>query len=164
MLPVIEPFTADKLEETQRFLRVALRDDVYSLDLWTRDSDLQDIAAHYQRDGGQFWLLLAGADKSVVGCIGLERVNEDTLELRRFVVDEPLRNHGFGERLLVTAMNHALHADCKRIRLHIPGKTQAALHLLRKHRFHEIRRFNTDPRSVYFFEHWIQENPAATAH
>ena len=131
-------------------------DGYYPLDFDTRDSDLKDIAVHYQNKGGEFWLVLAGNGKSVAGCIGLERINDDTLELRRFVVQGAMRNHGFGERLLLTALGYAEQADCKRIRLHLPADSQAALHLLRKHRFHEIRRFNNDQRSAHFFEHWIQ--------
>lgn len=156
MNPTIEPFSDSQQEPTQSFLRVALRDDDYPLDFTTRDSDLQDIMSHYQNRGGAFWLLTVGEAKRVVGTLGLERVNEDTLELRRFVVDHPLRDKGFGERLLLTALRHAPTIGCRRIRVQVGPRSEAAIHLLGKHRFNEIKRFSTDPRSMRFFERWIQ--------
>ena len=163
MEPVISPFKADKLEETQTFLRVALRDNEFAMDFNTRDSDLKDIAAHYQGGGGEFWLLLSGTDEVVIGTLGLERINADTLELRRFVIDEPMRNHGYGERMLKVAMDFAAGADCNRIRLSMGDNQHAAMHLLRRYRFHEIKRFNTDPKCEIFMEHRIQQTPPPAA-
>lgn len=163
MEPRISQFTANKLAETQSFLRVALRNDDYVMDFDTRDADLRDIEAHYQAAGGEFWLLLSGREEAVIGCIGLERVNEDTLELKRFVVHEPVRGHGYGEKLLLTALNFAADAACNRIRATANDSQQAALSLLRKHRFHAIKRFSSDAKAQYFFEHRIQEKSSARA-
>lgn len=157
MQPEITTFSPEKLAEVQTFLRVALRDDAYVMDFETRDVDLKDITLHYQNNGGQFWLLVAGSDQIVAGCIALERVNKDTLELKRFVVHQLMRDHGFGERMLLTALRFAEDSDCNRVRVYVESKQQAALQLLRKHRFHEIKRFNTNPHAEYFLEHRIQE-------
>ena len=70
-----------------------------------------------------------------------------------------MRDHGFGERMLLTALRFAEDSDCNRVRVYVESKQQAALQLLRKHRFHEIKRFNTNPQAEYFFEHRIQEKP-----
>ena len=161
MEPVIAPFTPDKLEETQTFLRIALRDNEFIMDFATRDADLSDIAARYQQAGGEFWLLLSGTDQVVIGTLGLQRVNDDTLELRRFVVHEPMRNHGFGEKMLLTALDYAVRVRCNRIRLMLPAQQDAAMHLLKKHRFHIIKRFSDDPLSNCFMEHRIQQTPPA---
>lgn len=160
MEPIIAPFEPEKLTEVQTFLRIALRDNAYVMDFETRDSDLKDIAANYQKNGGEFWLLLSGTDKVVIGCLGLQRINPDTLELRRFVVHEPMRNHGFGERLLKTALDYAAAADCNRIRVQMTVDQKAALKLLQKYRFHPITRFNSDENSEHFLEHRIQQTPS----
>lgn len=159
MEPVIIPFRPEQLAEVQTFLRVALRDDRFRMDFETRDSDLKDIATHYQTRGGQFWVLLAGTAKAVIGCIALERVNNKTLELKRFVVDEPMRNHGYGERLLRTALNFAAAAECNRIRLYLTDRHEIARHMMKKFRFHEIKRYTDHEHALYFFEHRIQDLP-----
>jgi GNAT superfamily N-acetyltransferase len=77
-------------------------------------------------------------------------------------VDEPLRNHGYGERLLKAALQYATDANCNRIRLSLGKKQPAASQLLRRYRFHEIKRFNDDPKSERFLEHRIQQRSTAT--
>src|SRR3954469_14938393 len=63
------------------------------------DADLNDFAAHYFGRGGDFTVLTDG-NGGVIGCVGLYRTDETTIELRKMYLASEWRGRGLGWKLL----------------------------------------------------------------
>ena len=64
-------------------------------------ADLSDIPAHYMKPpGSHFWV--AESNGTIIGMVGVQRVNAEEAELRRMSVAGDSRRQGIGRRLLQT--------------------------------------------------------------
>ena len=70
------------------------------------DADLYDIESSYFGNGGVFEVLVDGAG-SIIGSVGLFRIDEKTVELRKMYLDKAFRGAGLGKitlkRMIATA-------------------------------------------------------------
>jgi len=100
--------------------------------------DLRDVAGHYVRPGGHFWVAASGP--SVVGTIGLLNIGEQDLALRKMFVAPAWRGreHGVGARLLDSALDWARRGGFRRILLGTVDQFQAAQRFYQKHGFTAI--------------------------
>ena len=149
-LKMIRSYTDSDRENTLRFFRKVFSGLGFAFDLDGKDADLSAISDRYQTRGGTF--LLANRDDQIVGSIGLRRLDEECLELKRFYVAAEYRRNRIGTRLLQDAIAHASRGAARRIRLDTSRKSPAAISLFRKHGFVEIARYNDDPFAEVFME------------
>ena len=92
--------------------------------------DLLDIAAHYQRGAGGFWLALAG--DQLLGTLGLLDIGGGHGVLRKMFVAADARGHrGVAAALLAAALRHGRAAGLHTLWL---GTTEA---FVAAHRFYE---------------------------
>src|SRR5262245_46000950 len=104
--------------------RQAVQDIVYSTlrdygmkpDPQGTDADLADVEAHYFARGGSFDVIVDSIG-SVVGCVGLDRIDARTVELRKMYLRADARGKGLGRRLLDHAVDRARRMGCARITL-----------------------------------------------
>jgi N-acetylglutamate synthase-like GNAT family acetyltransferase len=93
--------------------------------------DLHDIPAFYRRDGGEFWVAVAGPE--IVGSIALVDIGNAQGALRKMFVNAAYRGpqHGLARRLLERLLDHAGRHGIGEIFLGTTEKFRAA------HRFYE---------------------------
>jgi GNAT superfamily N-acetyltransferase len=96
-------------------------------------------------------LLLARRSGAVVGCVGLRRVDAETLELTRMFVRPEARGRGGATRLLAAAERHARDLGARSIRLNTRADLVEARALYAKHGYRRVPRFGDDP----FAEVWL---------
>jgi putative acetyltransferase len=65
--------------------------------------DLFDFDAYYAAPRGAFWVVRDEAGR-VVGCVGVDRVENGTAEIHRVYLDAHLRGRGLGRMLVETAL------------------------------------------------------------
>lgn len=132
----IKSFTPHMAEAVGHLIIVIQRDE-FGLPLSLEDQpDLADIPGVYQKDKGNFWVALTGADK-VVGTVALADIGGGRGVLMKMFVAGVYRGArlGIGQSLLDTLLGHALDAGFSDICL---GTTSA---MPRAHAFYEKNGF-----------------------
>lgn len=74
--------------------------------VWAPEIEFPDMFAfddYYASPRGAFWVVRDEAGR-VVGCVGVDRVDERTAEIHRLYVDAHLRGRGLGRTLVDTAL------------------------------------------------------------
>jgi GNAT superfamily N-acetyltransferase len=84
---------------------------------------------YYERDGG-FWVALDGG--RVVGMVGLERIDAETMELRRMYVDPGERRRGIAQTMLTFAEDECRRRNVRSLELSTSELQREALALYRK--------------------------------
>lgn len=123
-----------------------------------RDTDEAEIDRHMRAGHGSDdlvaptgMLLLARRSGSVVGCVGLRRVDAETLELTRMFVRPQARGQGAATRLLAAAEHRARDLGARSIRLNTRADLVEARALYAKHGYRPVPCFGDDP----FAEVWL---------
>jgi GNAT superfamily N-acetyltransferase len=97
--------------------------------------------------------LVAYRDEQPVGCGGLQKLDDETAEVRRIYLAEEARGHGIGRRLLDALEQHARDLGYARVRLTTGDGQPEALGLFRSAGYEEIVPF-TDGA---FTRHWMEK-------
>jgi GNAT superfamily N-acetyltransferase len=98
-------------------------------------------------------LLLAYRGGECAGCVGLRRLETDTLELTRMFVVPEARGEGGAGILLAEAEQQARRLGAAAIRLNTRSDLVEARALYAKHGYVEIPKFGDDP----FADHWFEK-------
>ena len=98
------------------------------------DSDLHDIEAVYDRQGGCFDLY-KGPNSQVLATVAVFRTNTDRCELRKMYLHESMRGHGRGRQLLEHAIRRARELGFREMWLETATSLVAARALYRAHDF-----------------------------
>ena len=98
--------------------------------------EVGDITSYY--DGRKAWFYVATLAQDIIGMFGLEKIDADTVELRRMYVAPALRGKGLGRKLLVFTEQAAQSKDFARLILSTSELQPEALNLYRKSGFTEI--------------------------
>ena len=104
------------------------------------DSDLSDIQGRYVGRGGRFDVLIDD-HHTIVGSVGLYRINATTCEIRKMYLAAHARGKGWGHKLLNHALSHAKELGCSRIELETASVLKEAIALYERCGF---RRFQSD--------------------
>ena len=100
----------------------------------SQDKDLSDISGVYLNKGnGTF--LVATAGSQIIGMIGGEHHNDQTIEIRRVSVDLTFHGNGLGRRLVKELEAHAQKQGYQTVFLSCSSEQYAALALYRKQGF-----------------------------
>ncbi len=91
--------------------------------------EIDDIPGYYAAKDGAFHVATLGG--ALVGMFGLERVDAETMELRRMYVADAARGRGLGRLLLRHAEAECMKAGCRRLTLSTSEVQRAALALYR---------------------------------
>lgn len=98
------------------------------------------------------WLVAYRADLPV-GCGGLQRLDDETAEVRRIFLEESVRGFGVGRALLTRLEAHAERLGYRRLRLTTGDEQPEALGLFRSAGYTEIPPFT----GGVFTRHWMQK-------
>jgi GNAT superfamily N-acetyltransferase len=103
-------------------------------------------------DGLEVWLV-AYRDEQPVGCGGLQRLDDETAEIRRIYLADEARGRGIGRKLLEALEQHARDRGYKRVRLTTGEGQPEALGLFGSAGYEEIEPFTDGP----FTRHWMEK-------
>lgn len=102
------------------------------------DEELRDLPRSYVERGGAFWVAVeadsAGAER-VVGTVGVARLSDRQLELRKMYLDPAARGRGLGQRLLDVALAWAETSGAAIVTLDTTHEMTAAQALYEKNGF-----------------------------
>ena len=98
------------------------------------DADLKDIEATYFARGGRFDVMMDGRDR-IIGTVGLFRIDDPTVELRKMYLVSSQRGQGLGRRLLDHAIAEARKLGCKRIVLETATQLTTAIDMYKRRGF-----------------------------
>ncbi|MGP1257051.1 MAG: GNAT family N-acetyltransferase [Kiloniellales bacterium] len=115
------------------------------------DAELAGLPGFYAPPQGDV-LLLRGATREAVGCIGLRPMGGGACELKRLWVEAEARGGGWGRRLTEAAIARARASGYRRILLDSLPRLEAAVRLYRTLGFIEIPPYTEDPNDdiLYF--------------
>lgn len=140
---VVQAVTPDEIAAT----RVLFSEYVSSLDFdlgfQQIDAELAGLPGRYAPPSGR--LLLAWADDTPAGCVGLRSLDATTGEVKRLWVRPVFRGHGLARRLVETLIDEARAAGYQRLRLDTLATMTEALALYRSFGFAEIPPYYDNP-------------------
>jgi GNAT superfamily N-acetyltransferase len=99
---VISPATAADMPDVVALIGRVYAEYGFVYEPRTEWPDLFDFDAHYAPPRGGFWIVRDG--DTVVGSVGVERLDEGRAELHRLYLDAELRGRGTGRALTETAL------------------------------------------------------------
>jgi GNAT superfamily N-acetyltransferase len=100
--------------------------------------------------GGEF--VIAVVDGSMGGCGGLQRLDDETGEIRRIFVREHARGRGVGRAVLRALVASARRFGYSRVRLDTGDRLPEAVALFRSFGFVEIGDYNGNPFAAFWME------------
>lgn len=111
--------------------------------LYTEEYNLDPVFERYvleslmkyadSRQGGEIWV--AEADGQVVGFIGLVRIDEETAQLRWFLIEPEFRGIGLGKQLITAALDYCRQKKYKKVFLWTFQGLDVACHLYKSFGF-----------------------------
>lgn len=104
------------------------------------DSDLNNIQKSYTDNNGFFGKILL--NNTIVGTIGLFKLDDVTCELRKMYLLKEHRGKGLGKILMDTIIQKAKEKNYKKIELETASVLQEAIGLYKKYGFREIEKSN----------------------
>jgi GNAT superfamily N-acetyltransferase len=124
--PILRPATNVDAPAVRELIFAILREFGMPPEPNGTDSDLNDIEATYFNRGGRFDVLLDTTGR-IIGTVGLNRVDEQTVELRKMYLHADMRGRGLGTRLLDHAISEARRMGYKRITLETASQLKTAI-------------------------------------
>jgi len=131
----IRPATMDDLPAIKKLVADNLPAFGFAYDPAGSERDLENFGAVYLQPGSVFFVISDGSE--ILGTVGLVKISDDVVKLRKMYVDNRLRGQGYGLELLRTAVSEAKSLGYKKIRLE-------TIHLMH----HAIRLYTTFGFSV----------------
>jgi GNAT superfamily N-acetyltransferase len=112
-------------------------------------SALDDAGASMNPPHGRF--LVADRAGRVVGCGGVQRVDESTVEINRMWVDASVRGIGLGKRLLARLEAEAVALGAERVVLDTNRVLIQAISMYTSAGYSPIERYNDNPYAHHWF-------------
>jgi putative acetyltransferase len=105
--------------------------------------ELADFPGKYREPEGVF--LVAKEGHTIVGCVGLRRIEPGICEMKRLFVVDSCKGRGLGDALVREVINRAREMGYLRMRLDTLSTMGAAQSLYRRHGFVEIPQYTVNP-------------------
>lgn len=96
--------------------------------------------------GSAFWVV--GSPATVIGCFGIERIDEETTELRRMYLDKSFRGQGLAERMVLVAEDAARGFGYRKMILSTAEIQRAAVRFYEKQGYRFVKAEIADSVSV----------------
>ncbi len=114
------------------------------------DEALNEAALSFNPSAGLF--VIARIGDEVVGCGGIQWIDETTAEIRRMWVDSDRRGMGLGKRLLGHLEDQARSSGRPRVVLDTNECLTEAISMYRSLGYNAIDRYNENPYAHHWFE------------
>jgi ribosomal protein S18 acetylase RimI-like enzyme len=109
------------------------------------DDELINFPQKYEEPDGTF--IIAKDNDSVVGCVGLRKLDKNICEMKRLFVDDKYKGKGVGRKLVEIIINEAKCKNYKKMRLDTLKTMENALKIYYKNNFYEIEPYYHNPNN-----------------
>ena len=140
----IRAATIDDLPDIKKMVTANLLPFGFKYDSGGSERDLENFDAVYQQPGSKFFVISDGSD--ILGTVGLVKISDDVVKLRKMYVDNRLRGKGYGLNLLRTAVLEAQLLGYRVIRLETIHLMHRAIRLYTQFGFSAILGEPDSPR------------------
>ena len=103
----------------------------------TSESDLFDLEATYDNNGGTFEII-ENENSEIIGTIALLRLSDSTSKLRKMYLDKNYRKIGLGRQLVGRIIEKAVHLGFKEVILETVHSMVGAIHLYESYGFRVV--------------------------
>jgi putative acetyltransferase len=107
-------------------------------DEFGEDKDLMNIEKYYTKNNGYFFVMVNQTDNSVIGTVGILRIDNSICQLRKLYLLKEYRRMGLGKMLLEHSIECAKINNYTKIILETISPLKAAIALYEKHGFKKI--------------------------
>jgi GNAT superfamily N-acetyltransferase len=121
------------------------------------DEALDEATPSFNPPSGLFVLAMRGDD--VVGCGGVQWIDDATGEIRRMWVDSARRGIGLGKRLLGHLEGEVQSSGRGRVLLDTNARLPEAIAMYRALGYRDIERYNDNPYAHHWFEKLLDTTP-----
>lgn len=101
------------------------------------EDELNNFPENYKNPDGDF--LIAKENNTVIGCVGIQKIDENIGEMKRLFVTKKYQGKGIGKRLVENIIEEAKKMRCRIIRLDTLKIMEKALGIYYKIGFYEIK-------------------------
>ena len=122
----------------------------FNYDKTGSESDLENFAAVYLQPGSKFFVIRDGLE--IIGTVGLARISDDVVKIRKMYVKSRLQGKGHGLKLLRAVVHEAKLLGYKVIRLETSHAMLSAIRLYKNFGFLAIPRKPDSSRCDITFE------------
>jgi DNA-binding MarR family transcriptional regulator/GNAT superfamily N-acetyltransferase len=123
-------------------------------------ADALDVGAGTMRAPRGALLVASAADGSVVGCGGVQALDDETAEVKRMWIHSDWRGAGLGRRLLAELERHCVAVGYARVVLDTNATLTEAIAMYESAGYRQVERYNDNP----YAERWFaKELHAASA-
>jgi len=124
---------------------------------WSRDVGPSATPADFAPPGGRF--LVAYEDGRPLGCGGLKRLDEETVEIKRLYVAPDGRRRGVARAVLAALEDAARELGYRRVRLDTGDRLPEAVALFGSSGYTPIDDYNANPYAAHWFEKTLDPTP-----
>jgi ribosomal protein S18 acetylase RimI-like enzyme len=107
------------------------------------DEELNRFPEKYDEPDGA--LIIAKENDTVVGCVGLKKLDDKTCEMKRLFVDNNYRGKGIGKKLVEMIIEEAKLKNYEKMRLDTLDTMESALGIYYKTGFYKIEPYYNNP-------------------
>ena len=107
------------------------------------DDELNNFPEKYKEPEGAF--IIAKDNNSVVGCVGIRKIEDKTCEMKRLFVNENYKGKGIGKKLVELIIEEAKKKNYEKIRLDTLSIMESALKIYYKNGFNKIEPYYNNP-------------------
>lgn len=138
-------------QDIEQFFEKCFTDLGWSYEPNGRHSDIANIQNSYMSNGC-FWCMYD--DSRLIGTVAVRTIDieNEIAELKRLYVLKEEQGNGYGSMLFETALNYARESKFHKICADTRNDRDASQHLMRKHGFDEVSRYNDNQLAELFFE------------
>lgn len=147
----IKVYNIELQQDIEQFFEKCFTELGWSYEPNGRHSDIANIQNSYMSNGC-FWCMYD--DSRLIGTVAVRVINteKEIAELKRLYVLKEEQGNGYGSMLFETALNYARKSKCQKICADTRNDRHASQHLMRKHGFDEVSRYNENQFAELFFE------------
>lgn len=147
----LKVYNIDLQQELEQFFETCFADLGWSYEPNGRHSDIANIDKSYMSKGC-FWCLYDGS--RLIGTVAVRTIDKENkiAELKRFYVLKEEQGYGHGSMLFKTALNYAKENKFHKICADTRNDRYVSQHIMRKHGFEEVSRYNDNKYAELFFE------------
>lgn len=147
----IRPIEPEEYETVAEMIKTTLGEyDAFDFDSDTNDLTPERMEDLYEEPKGQFWV--AEADGTLVGTVGLRRVDDRACRLTRLWVHPDFRRHDVAQRLETTLEEYAREAGFRRLTARLTSRQDPAAVFLKSVGYEEFKRSLVEKTVVITFE------------
>jgi putative acetyltransferase len=151
LLIEMKVYNIELQQDIDQFFEKCFTDLRWSYEPNGRHSDIANIQNSYMSNGC-FWCIYD--DSRLIGTVAVRAIDtkNEIAELKRLYVLKEEQGNGYGSMLFKTALNYARESKFHKICADTRYDRDASQHLMRKHGFDEVSKYNDNQFAELFFE------------